>query len=166
MIYGFETDDENAAIAALIVYVCWRSRDRAKFKITPDVWGQIERFTKDAAKRAQTIQDFIEALKRPGRMNAPTLQPRYLEVGTRGEIPMMTVINEDGSFREAIQFGADRDLGLREFGTRVIERADAHAVIRTAYRNTAWVVLLVRDRLEREKPIEQHLETVIEGETA
>jgi hypothetical protein len=166
MIYGFETDDESAAVAALIVYVIWRSRDRAKFKITPDVWGQIERFVKDAAKRAQTIQDFIESLKKPGRMNAPTLQPRYMEVGAKGEIPMIAVVNDDGTLREAIQFGADRELGLREFGTRVIERANAPAVIRTAYRNTAWVVLLVRDRLERERPIEQQIETAIQGELA
>lgn len=164
MIYGFETDDESAAIAALIVYVIWRSRDRAKFKITPDVWGQIERFVKDASKRARTIPDFIEALKKPGRMNAPTLQPRYLEVGAKGEVPMTVVVGEDGRLKEAIQFGTDRETGLREFGTRVIERADAAAVIREAYKHTAYVVLLVRDRLEREKPIEAHLQTVIEEE--
>ncbi|HEX7072948.1 MAG TPA: hypothetical protein VF226_02825 [Hyphomicrobiaceae bacterium] len=166
MIYGFETDDENAAIAALIVYVVWRSRDRVKFKITPDVWGQVERFTKDAAKRAKTIPDFVEALKKPGRLYAPTLHPRYMEVGAKGEVPLTIIRNPDGSLREAIQFGADRDIGLREFGTRVIERADAQAVIRAAYKTTSYIILLVRDRLEREKPIEQHLDSLIDGDAA
>jgi hypothetical protein len=164
VIYGFETEDENAAVAAMIVYVIWRSRDRAKFKITPEVWGQVERFTKDAAKRAKTLPDFIESLKKPSRMNAPTLQPRYMEVGVKGDIPMVTIVGEDGSFKEAIKFGADRDIGLREFGTRVFERADATQVIRAAYKNTGWVVLLVRDRLEREKPIEKFLDSVVDGE--
>lgn len=166
MIYGFETDDEHTAIAALIVYVVWRSRDRARFKITPDVWGQVERFTKDAAKRAKTIPDFVEALKKPGRLYAPTLHPRYMEVGAKGEVPLTIIRNPDGSLREAIQFASDREIGLREFGTRVIERADAAAVIRAAYKTTAYVILLVRDRLEREKPIEQQLDTIIEGEAA
>lgn len=77
---------------------------------------------------------------------------------------MTVVVGEDGRLKEAIQFGTDRETGLREFGTRVIERADAAAVIREAYKHTAYVVLLVRDRLEREKPIEAHLQTVIEEE--
>lgn len=166
MIYGFDTSDEPAAIAALMVYVVWRSRDRVRFKITPDVWGQVERFVKDAAKRAKTLPDMLEGLKRPGRMNAPTLHPRYMEVGAKGEIPMVAVVGEDGRLKEAIQFSTDRELGLREFGTRVFERADARAVIRAAYANTGFVVLLVRDRIEREKPIEAQFETMIEGEVA
>lgn len=166
MIYGFDTDDEAAATAALVLYVVWRSRDRARFKITPDVWGQIERFVKDASKRAQTIFDLIEALKRPGRLNAPTLHPRFMEVGLQGEMPMVAVLGEDGRLREAIQFSADRDIGLREFGVRVFERADARTVIAVAHRQTARVVLLVRDRIEREKPIEQQLDSIIEEEDA
>lgn len=42
----------------------------------------------------------------------------------------------------------------REFLTRVIDEADDEAVLDVAYRQTAYVVLLVRDRLEREKPYE------------
>lgn len=166
MIYGFETDNENSALAALIVYVIWRSRDRQRFKITPEVWAQVERYTKDASKRARTIPDVIEALKRPSRLNAPTLHPRYMELGMAGEPPQVTVVNEDGSLREVIQFAADRQIGLREFGTRVFERANHAAVIREMHERTAWVILLVRDRLEREKPIEAIIDTAIEEDAA
>lgn len=42
----------------------------------------------------------------------------------------------------------------REFLTRVLDEADDRAVLEVAYKQTAYVVLLVRDRLEREKPYE------------
>lgn len=154
MIYGFNTRDENAAVAALIVYVAWRSRDRAKFKVTPDVWAQVERFVKDSAKRARTIYDFIEAIKRPGRMNAPSLHPRYLAVGLGGSTPLVHL--QGGAIA---QFSPDTS--GREFGLDVFESADARAVIAEAYSRTNRVILLVRTRLEAEKPIE----TLIEGGT-
>lgn len=79
---------------------------------------------------------------------------------------MIAVVGEDGRLREAIQFSADREIGLREFGTRVFERADARAVIAEAHQRTARVIALVRDRLERERPIEKQLDAIVEGESA
>lgn len=156
MIFGFDTDDEDAATAALLVYIVWRSRDRA-FKVTPDVWAQIERFVKDCAKRAKSLQAFVEALKSPRRLSAGTLHPRHLAVGLAGEVPLVEVRDPDGALRYAIQFAGE---ARREFATRVFERANHAAVIRLLYAETAWIVLLVRDRLEREKPIEQRLDTL------
>lgn len=63
MIYGFDTSDEHAATAALLVYAVYRSRDKARYKASPDMWEQIERFVKDSAKRAKTLPQFIESLK-------------------------------------------------------------------------------------------------------
>ena len=40
MIYNFDTDDNNYAVAALLVYAIWRSRDKSKFKVTTEVWGR------------------------------------------------------------------------------------------------------------------------------
>lgn len=42
----------------------------------------------------------------------------------------------------------------REFLTSIIGEADNKAVLEVAYKQAAYVVLLVRDRLEREKPYE------------
>lgn len=159
MIYGFDTDDEHAAAAALVLYVVYRSRDRARFQVTPDMWGRIERYLKDSAKRAQTVPELLEELKSPRHVYAPTLHPAHMAVGIAGEIPLVVVHDPDGSLRHAIQF-ADREAGRREFAVRILERADAQRVIERAYRSTAWVVLLVRDRLEREKPIEQKLDVL------
>lgn len=155
MIFGFQTDDEHAATAALAVYVIYRSRDRTRFKVTPDMWGRIETFVKDAAKRAQTVPDFIEALKRPGRMNAPTMHPRYLAVGLGGATPLIHL--QGGALA---QFAPDPD--AREFGLQVFETADHRRVREEAYRRPSRVIALVRDRLEREKPVETLIEDTAE----
>lgn len=51
------------------------------------------------------------------------------------------------------------DTEPKEFLTRVIDEADHRAVLDVAYRQTAYVVLLVRDRIEREKPYEAYFKT-------
>jgi hypothetical protein len=161
MIYGFDCADEHAATAALLVYVVWRSRDRARYKITPDLWGQIERFVKDSAKRATSLAEFVEALKSPRRINAPSLHPRHMEVGLAGEVPLVAVHDQEtGRVTSYLQFSPDRESGAREFAVRVLERANHRAVIDKLYRETGWIILLVRDRIEREKPIEQHLHQI------
>jgi hypothetical protein len=153
MLYGFDTPFRDAAAAAVIVYAIWRSRDRARFKITPDVWGQVERFTKASAKRSRTIPQFIEALK--PRLMCATIHPSAMKVGLRGTIPM--VETDHGEF---LHVAGDDD--QREFLTRLINESDERAVIDRLYRETAYVILLVRDRLEREKPIERRFETELD----
>src|SRR5690606_15931143 len=150
---GFDTDDRNAATAALLVYAVWRSRDRQRFRVTPDVWGQVERFVKASAKRSTTIPRFLETLK--PRLMCATIHPRAMEAGLRGAIPM--VETADGAF---IQPAADPE--QREFLTRVLESVDHRAVLDVLYRETTWVILLVRDRLERERPIERRFETALD----
>jgi len=122
--------------------------------VTPDLWGQVERFVKASAKRAATLPQFIEALK--PRLACATVKPKWIAVGAHGEMPVVAVQDpHTGTLRHIVKFAARDD--LREFGTRVIERADAKSVLARLYRETAWCVLLCRDRLERERPIEQQL---------
>ena len=154
MTYGFDTDNQNEATAALLVYAIYRSRDTRRYKVTPDMWSQIERFTKASAKRARSIAEFIEALK--PRLLCGTISPRWMEAGIKGDISMLARTNSSG----ATEYIQHSDPEQREFLTRVIGRADEHAVINSLYRTTALIVLLVRDRLERERPIEKrhHIE--------
>lgn len=151
-IYGFDTDDREAATAALLVYAIYRSRDRRRFKVTPDMWGQIERFAKSAAKRAPTLPQFIERLK--PRLQCDTLHPQAMRVGLAGAIPLVTT-----GRGELIQLGAPDE--QREFLTQVLSRVDHRAVLDKLYSETAWIILLVRDRLEREKPVEARFETAL-----
>jgi len=56
------------------------------------------------------------------------------------------------------------DGNKREFMTDIIESGKDEEVLYQLYKETARVIMLVRDRLEREKPIETKLENIIEGE--
>ena len=120
MTAGFETDDAAAATAALILYTVYRSRDES-FKVTPDMWGRIERALISSAKRATSLADLLQTLK-------PKLRCSTLAI-PRGAA------------------GAARWSEL----VAALGYADAGAVLRTAYRRASYVVLLVRDRLERER---------------
>ena len=143
MIYNFDTEDRDAATAALLLYAVYRSRDRARFKITPDLWAQIERFTKAAAKRARGIPDFIENLK--PRLSCATIHPRSMEAGIHG----LQAVTDAAGHTAYIERG-----DAREFLTGILRECDEKTVLDRLYKNTGWVVLLVRDRLEREKPLE------------
>lgn len=52
----------------------------------------------------------------------------------------------------------------RQFLTEVIESGKDQDILYQLYKETARVIMLVRDRLEREKPIESKLEEIIESE--
>lgn len=153
MIYQFDTEDQDHATSALIVYAIWRSRNRARFKVDPGVWGRIERFTKSAAKRSRTMPEFIERLK--PRLACETLSPRAMAVGLSGDLMLKgwTFEGEDTETKEQRP---------REFLTEVLKHADERRVIDALYRETAWIILLVRDRLEAEKPIEANFETALD----
>jgi hypothetical protein len=154
MYYNFDTDDHAAATAALLVYAIYRSRDIKRFKVTPDMWSMIERAVKSASKRAGDLGDFIEKLK--PKLHCPTIHPRWANTRPDGIISMK--IMPDGSVVEV------QDKGRRQFLTDVLKEVDHRDVLDYLYRKTALVVLLVRDRLEREKPLEAKFETENEGE--
>ena len=150
MIYGFDTTDEAAATAALVVYAIYRSRDKKRYKVSPSMWEQIERFIKSSAKRAETIPTFIEKFK--PKVMCGTISPRWCEAGVMNDIGLVSM--GDGSL-----LGVSDD-DRREFLTPIIAKCNEPAV-RWLYKEPSWIVLLVRERLEREKTIEKKLK--IEG---
>jgi len=140
LIHHFDTDDESAAVAALLVYAAWRSRDIKKVKIKPDIWDRVTRFIKASAKRASTAPEFIDAFL--PKLQASTLKPKWLESDQQKLTPRVGV---DGR-TEFVQIAESR-----EFLTGILRAADQAKVIRCLFKETAWIVLLVRDRLETEK---------------
>lgn len=75
-----------------------------------------------------------------------------MAVGIKG---MPTLTTDRG---EILELGGDQ-AEQREFLTGVLARVDQRRVVDLLYRQTAYCVLLVRDRLERERPIEARFET-------
>src|SRR5690554_2476643 len=110
MYYGFDTSDESAAIGALLVYGIYRSRDQKRFKVTPDMWGIIERGVKSSAKRAMDLNDFIEKLK--PKLRCSSIQPRWMWDGGQNIEATVSAINRETG--EVIEIA---DQGRRKFWT-------------------------------------------------
>lgn len=156
--FGFDTEDQSAATAALLVYAVYRSRDVRRFKVSPEMWGMIERAVKASAKRAETLPRFVESLK--PRLSCATISPRWMHVGMSGAHSVVMLAG--GALFEP---GDDPDAPApREFLARVFAEADDRAVLDRLYRETAYVVLLVRDRIERERPAEKRLAEFVDTE--
>lgn len=152
MLYGFDCPDRESATAALIVYAVWRSRDRARFRIDPDVWARVERFVKSAAKRSTTIPRFIEVLK--PRLACGSLAPKAMAVAMTGYPPFAET--EEG---EWVRLAPP---GERQFLTQVLGQVNHRAVVDLLYRETAYIILMVRDRLERERPREAGIDRILD----
>ncbi|MEK3645844.1 hypothetical protein [Aeribacillus sp. FSL M8-0235] len=116
------------------------------------MWGQIERFTKVSAKRATTIGAFLETFKR--KMACESINPKWCDSGSQ---VMSAIEDELGN----IIISGERG---RQFLTEIIESGKDQEILHQLYKETARVIMLVRDRLEREKPIESKLEEIIESE--
>nr|DAK86820.1 MAG TPA: hypothetical protein [Caudoviricetes sp.] len=143
MIYGFETNNENLALSSLLVYAVFKSRDTSKFKVTPDMWGIIERQVKASAKRSITILDFLENFKK--KLKTSSIQPRFMNYDNKKE--KLTIELEDGTLVER------EEKRKNYFWTNEIENADNKAVLNELYNHTNFVILLVREKLEIEKKL-------------
>ncbi len=151
MIYGFDTEEKNEGVGALIVYAVYRSRNKQQFKISLDMWDKIERFVKSSAKRSLKIPQFIEKLKK--KMLCHSLNPHWMEVGIKNDVGLFTRVNKEG-VTDIIALAQQSE---REFMTSVIGQSDQSAVINVLKNETAWTILLVRERLERERPQEKFI---------
>ncbi len=144
MLLGFNTENEVKAKAAMLVYVIYKSRDAKRGPSGLDMWGQIERFAKAAAKRSGGIDDFVDSFKR--KMGCSTINPYWM----RNDAPATNAaVLKDGSI---MSLGGD----MRVFGLEIFDDEEkGKEVVDCLYSKTQIVVLLVRDRLEREKMFSQ-----------
>ena len=141
MLLGFRTDDMVKASSAFLVYAIYRSRDTKRGPSGVDMWAQIERFCRSSAKRAEGIDQFVQTFKR--KMACGTINPRYTRTGSAANA---VFVPETGEIKV---FGDD----ARDFGMDVFEQPaeKQEEIVNCLYNNTQAVILLVRERLEREK---------------
>lgn len=145
MLLGFNTENEVKAKAAFLVYVIYKSRDTKRGPSGLDMWGQIERFTKASAKRSEGIDDFVNTFKR--KMACPTINPYWMKSDLKAT---NAVVDDDGSI---MTFGGN---DLRSFGLDIFnDEEHGKEIVDCLYNKTQIVILLVRDRLEREKMFRQ-----------
>jgi hypothetical protein len=142
MIYNFDTEEKSRAIAALLVYAIYRSRDTERFTVSTKMWDQITNFSKLAAKKSSNLAEFIELFKKPMRCDA--LKPKYCVTGNSKHL----MILKEG---ELFESGTER----REFITSLLEQANETKVLSLIINETSFIIMLVRERLESEKIAKQ-----------
>ena len=147
MIYGFDTTNKHAALGSLLVFGIYRSRDVRRFKVSVDMWGIIERGVKSSAKRAEDLTDFIEKLK--PKLMCSTVSPRYMKT----DQDAVTMFIDRGTG----ELWSKEEDNKRQFWTRILEEANDQDTLEALYKKTSLIIALVRDRLEREKPVEAQL---------
>ena len=138
MIYNFKTELKERAIAAQVIYSVYKSRDSDRFKVSLKMWEQITNFSKLAAKKSTNLAEFIERFRTP--MRCEVLQPRHCITSGQKAVKVL----DDGSI-----FVSGED--ARQFITALIGQSDDKKVISTIINETAFVIMLVRERLETEK---------------
>lgn len=158
MFYGFDSNNKDACLGALLVYGLYRSRDVKRFKVTPDMWGVISRAVSGCAFRSVDLWDFIEKMK--PKLYVSELKPKWMKIGDNPIVSMFV----DYDTGEIIQRSENKE-ERREFWTELLETADHEAVLEILAKKTSLVVALVRDRLEREKPYEAELEHLSDDES-
>jgi len=150
-IFGFDTDSDNHATAALLVYAVYRSRDIKRFKVSTDMWSKIERFVKASAKRARNLSLFLENLK--PKICCESISPKWMSVGYKNDLSLLVNKDEDGQINDIVEVAGKEE--QREFLTVVLRNASHKIVIDKLLKETTYIIMLVRERLEREKPIEK-----------
>jgi hypothetical protein len=143
MLLGFETENSYAASGALLVYAVYRSRDAKRGPSGFEMWGQIERFARRAAKRAENVSEFLDKFKK--QMACATIDPRFCNSDS---VKTNAIVLDNGCIIEKGETS-----GTRDFMLSIIELdlEEQRKIIEILNEQTQRIILLVRDRLEREK---------------
>lgn len=136
--YGFSTEDKHKAVAALAIYVVYKSRSD-RFATSTKMWEQITGFAKLSAKKSTTMPEFIERFRKP--MKCDAIKPSSCSDTSSGTVAQLL---EDGTLFVS---GEER----REFAAKAFEDANHARALEYLTSQTAFVILLVRERLENEK---------------
>lgn len=155
MLYGFITRREEIAIAALLIYAVYMSRERERFKPNPKMWGQIESAAKVAARRARreahmqgasgaALNNFLERLK--PRLACRSIQPRHMSVISNTTTSAILPTGELVELKEE---------GEKSFWNELLEDTDPEPVLRAVQKETGTIVGNVRERIERERALRE-----------
>lgn len=146
MLFGFNTENDTVAAGALLVYATYKSRDVKRGPSGYDMWDKIERFARRASMRADDVGGFLNRFK--PMMGCGTLNPRFCKTGI---VANNAIMEGDGSI---IVNGEKSE--SRDFMISITEapQEEQQKIVDCIYDQAQRIILLVRDRLEREKPIE------------
>ncbi len=139
MLYQFDTDSLDHAKAALLLYGMYRSRNKNSPLNGIETWDRFQTFVRGACLKASTTAEFIQAFCKKAKIDS--VKPRYLSTGEPVMIPdtgELIMSSNVADYRLSIL--ADSNL-LRLYNTESL-----------------YLIMLVRERIQREKLIMEVLE--------
>jgi hypothetical protein len=156
--YGFQTENEERAIAALLVYGVYKSRDVSKFKTSRSWWGTVQDAVRSSATMANgDLFEFVQRLQ--AKLKCPAIKPYYM--ATASNIVTSAVLPTG----ELVEL---KEQGRNLLWSELVEEADHEAVLEHLERKTGSVISLVQHRIEREKALYERgiidVEEVEEGD--
>lgn len=137
MLYNFDTNDKKLADSALILYALYRSRGLNSPINGLETWNRVESYCVGACKKSRTTSEFVTKFKELGKIGA--IKPRYLADPTKDS--EMTALL-DGTLVESDS--------VKNYRIGLLEDNEIRKTIEKEY---PLVVILVRDRIQREKYI-------------
>ena len=140
MYYNFNTESVDRARAALLLYALYKSRDSNSPLNGLETWNRAESACVGACKKSTTTPEFVTKFKELAKVGS--IKPRYLSSGETG-LQMMP----DGT---VIESGA-----VKEYHTDIMEDDQVRSTIEKEY---PIIVLLVRERIQREKDMMEESE--------
>lgn len=141
MLFNFNTDNVKLARAALILYAMYKSRDTNSPMNGVDTWNRVESYCVGACKKSRTTSEFVTKFKELGKVGA--IKPRYLGEHSSGSYSISA--ESVAEFPDAVDCHIDLAV---DYHIDLFEDNDVRKTIENDY---PLVVLLVRERIQREK---------------
>lgn len=135
MIYNFNVDTENHAKAALILYALYKSRSPESSINGKETWERMKNYSKGALLKASNIAEFIEQFSK--KADVKSIKPIYLKTDGLVKIDDNTLAEIEGVYNYQLDIFADNDKEI----LKLIEN------------ETMFLILIVRDRIQREKEL-------------
>lgn len=132
MLYQFDTDSLDHEKAALLLYGMYRSRNQNSPLNGLETWDRFQTFVRGACLKASTTAEFVQAFCRKAKIDS--IRPHYLSTGDPVPMP------DTG---ELIRSDAVKDYRLGII-------AD-NSLLRLYNTESMYLILLVRERIQREK---------------
>lgn len=132
MQYKFDTDSLSHARAALLLYAMYRSRNQNSPLNGLETWERFQSFVRGACLKASTTAEFVQAFCKKAKIDS--VKPRYLSTGEPVRMPNTGELIMSPNMEDyRLEILKDNSL-LRLFNTESL-----------------YLIMLVRERIQREK---------------
>ena len=132
MQYKFDTDSLSHARAALLLYAMYRSRNQNSPLNGLETWERLQSFVRGACLKASTTAEFVQAFCKKAKIDS--VKPRYLSTGEPVRMP---------NTGELIMSPNVEDYRL--------EILKDNSLLRLFNTESLYLIMLVRERIQREK---------------